>query len=164
MEQAPGKDGTYTRDEIEELLRRNNQNNQNEIEELKRLIAADADSDSASRRSQTGDMRNKPVSDSQRGSLMDDGLHEFTRLSEDTFSFLIAAKIASFPFFTAVVVVTIKMAMYSLIFADLMTKGSPGNPLGIPASIVIPVAISQIFAVASKYVHADSLRNSPYFF
>ena len=76
--------------------------------------------------------------------------HEKTHLSEDTFAFLIAAESKSFPFFTGIVVVVIKVTMYSLIFADMLQKGSPGNALGIAASLVWPVAVSQFLAVASK--------------
>jgi hypothetical protein len=75
---------------------------------------------------------------------------EVAHLSEDTFSFLIIASIRSFPFFTGIVIVIIKVTMYSLILADMMTKGTPNNALGIPASLEWPVVVSQGLAVASK--------------
>jgi hypothetical protein len=78
-----------------------------------------------------------------------------TNLSEDTFSFLIVAPLFSIPFSTGVVVLGIKTTMYTLILADMMTKGTPNNILGIPASLELPVVVSQALAVASK------LRNNP---
>lgn len=87
---------------------------------------------------------------SRRSMLMPKPGHDSTHLSEDTFAFLIAARPGSFPFFSAVVVVVIKATMYSLIFADMLQNGSPGNPLGIAASLEWPVAVSQFLAVASK--------------
>jgi hypothetical protein len=71
-------------------------------------------------------------------------------LSEDTFSFLIVAPIISIPFCTGLVVLGIKTTMYSLILADMMTKGTPNNLLGIPAALELPVAVSQVLAVGSK--------------
>jgi hypothetical protein len=70
-------------------------------------------------------------------------------LSEDTFSFLIVAPLFSIPFFTALIVLTIKATMYTLILADMMTKGTPNNILGIPAALEVPVLVSQVLAVAS---------------
>jgi hypothetical protein len=72
-------------------------------------------------------------------------------LSEDTFSFLIVAPTFSLSFLTGVLVVGVKTTMYSLILADMMTKGTPNNLLGIPASLELPVIVSQVLAVASKY-------------
>jgi hypothetical protein len=70
-------------------------------------------------------------------------------LSEDTFSFLIVAPLFSIPFFTALIVLIIKATMYTLILADMMTKGTPNNILGIPAALEVPVLVSQLLAVAS---------------
>jgi hypothetical protein len=74
-----------------------------------------------------------------------------TTLSEDTFSFLIVAPTCSISFITGILVIAIKTTMYTLILADMMTKGAPNNILGIPASLELPVVVSQILAVASKY-------------
>jgi hypothetical protein len=73
-------------------------------------------------------------------------------LSEDTFSFLIVAPLFSIPFFTAIIVITIKATMYTLILADMMTKGTPNNVLGIPAALEVPVFVSQVLAVASTLI------------
>jgi hypothetical protein len=81
---------------------------------------------------------------------------ESTSLSEDTFSFLIVAPLFSIPFLTGVLVLGIKTTMYTLILADMMTKGTPNNILGIPASLELPVVVSQVLAVASE------LKNFPW--
>ena len=76
---------------------------------------------------------------------------ECSRLSRDTFSFLIAARAGSLPFSIGVAVVVTKIGMYSLVLADMIANGSPGNPLGIAVSLEWPVALSQTIAVAGRY-------------
>ena len=44
-----------------------------------------------------------------------------------------------------------KTTMYTLILADMMTKGTPNNVLVIPAALELPVVVSQVLAVASEY-------------
>jgi hypothetical protein len=83
--------------------------------------------------------------------LITDQEDTILNLSEDTFSFLIVAPTFSLSFLTGVLVVAVKTTMYSLILADMMTKGTPNNLLGIPASLELPVVSSQVLAVASKY-------------
>jgi hypothetical protein len=78
-----------------------------------------------------------------------------SNLSEDTFSFLIVSPVVSISFFTGILIFGVKATMYTLILADMMTKGTPNNLLGIPAALELPVAVSQILAVASKYNHHD---------
>jgi hypothetical protein len=45
-------------------------------------------------------------------------------LSEDTFSFLIVAPICSISFITRIIVLVVKTTMYTLVLADMMTKGT----------------------------------------
>jgi hypothetical protein len=83
-------------------------------------------------------------------------------LSEDTFSFLIVAPLISIPFCTGLIVLGIKTTMYSLILADMMTKGTPNNILGIPAALELPVFVSQVLAVGSKYRETPSKSSNHY--
>ena len=74
--------------------------------------------------------------------------HKLTSLSQDTFAFLIMSPIRSILFLTGSIVTFIKILIYSLVFANLIKGGSPGNILGVPSTQEWPTVVFQFFAVA----------------
>ena len=122
-----------------------------EIEELKQLLSE--------RRHHSTEIR------TARSSGVEEYMHETdapgdfesSRLLRDTFSFIIAARTWSMPFFTGLAVVVTKIGIYCLILADMTSNGSPGNPLGISATLEWPVAFCQTIAVAGKMNSLASL-------
>ena len=74
--------------------------------------------------------------------------YEKMKLSDDTFSFLIACSVKSLPFVTAVVVLVFKTFIYGLIISNLQDEADdPDNPWGIPPSVSTPVRIGQVIAL-----------------
>ena len=70
-----------------------------------------------------------------------------SKLSEDTFSFLIMTPVKSTPYLTGWAIVVVKIIIYSLILANMLRLGTEDNTLGIPASTEWPIVIAQVIAV-----------------
>ena len=117
-----------------------------EIEELKQLLNE--------RRNQSSAIAMPIARTTVNGAFMNEidatRADESSHLLRDTFSFIIAAPTWSLPFFTGVTVVVTKIGIYCLILADMASTGSPGNPLGISATLEWPVAFCQTIAVAGR--------------
>ena len=119
-----------------------------------------------------------------RSHLEDDQERLRSKLSEDTFSFLITTPISSTPFITSWMVMFTKTLIYSLILASMVSAGNMlfyfffrtytqtklivfqlqagtrDNPLAIPAATSWPVVVCQIFAVGITVITQDDLTTS----
>lgn len=92
-----------------------------------------------------------------------------SKLSPDTFSFLIASPVRSSPFMVGLFILGLKGGIFSLIATNLVDTQNDGNPLNIPTSVPAPVIIGQFLAlfiavstqgtytVYSGVIHRESL-------
>ena len=69
----------------------------------------------------------------------------YSRLGEDTFSFLFSAPVRSSPFLTGLMVLSVKNAIFALAGVNLMQFGR-SNVLGLPPSVEVSVLLSQLLA------------------
>lgn len=70
-----------------------------------------------------------------------------SKLSPDTFSFLIASTVRSAPFIAGLFILGLKAGIFALIAANLVDTQDEGNPLGIPTSVPAPVIVGQFLAL-----------------
>ena len=134
--------GNFTSDEIEELKQL--------LSDHRSLRLSSSERITSDHHHLTQQLRNHARRTIMTTTTTNASASESSRLSKDTFSFLIAARSGSLPFGIGMLVVLTKLTMYSLVLADMIANGSPGNPLGIAVSLEWAVAVSQTIAVAGK--------------
>ena len=102
----------------------------------------------------------RPSSISRRRSKRDDNDEQMQSLSQDTFSFLISARVTSFPFATGILVFLLKNTIFTLVLLNLIDFTKPFNKIGVPVAVEAPVVVSQLLAFIVSVFTQNDLVNA----
>ncbi len=81
-------------------------------------------------------------------------------LPEDTFSFLLYSNVPSGPFFCAIIVFSLQIAIYAIIALNIIDLSNEKNPVNFPPDVDVPVRISEAFAIAIAIMSQDDVRKA----
>ena len=80
------------------------------------------------------------------------------KLSKDTFSFLVCARVGGAPFFWALTVFAFQIMILSLVAIYIIDLKNSINPLGIPSNVPTTVRVTQVIAIIIAAVTHEDVR------